>query len=556
MEKNKLDYLQIDKFRKLKDISINVAERITVIAGHNGIGKSTILGLIANGSELKKYRSYFDKTFQSKFQEIFHLDSNNDYHSEQNEKYSFIMKYTYEGETLYKKGTISNHDGRLKVVPRNSNEVGKLTNESFLDVGANAKVTIPTIYIGMSRVIPIGETDEALYTLQSSNSPSEEDIRFMNEAYIEIIGNEPMENEKISKQSLKHTTKRSIGPSFVDYPFQTVSLGQDSLSSILTAILSFRKLKRELDEGDGINYNGGLLVIDEIDACLHPSAQEKLLNILDRAAKDLNLQIVVTSHSLTIIKEVLAKQLQTMQNPADEKTYYNVIYLQNTMDPHIMKDPTYLKIKNDMFLRFNRYQDHSQVVKVYFEDEEAYFLYKTLMRHLTIDRLTDINLEEVIAHINCDTLLKLPDKDSYFRNVLIMPDGDVKTGRYEPYIERHDNICPLPSDVAPEVLVYNYLKYLLEDMSHSFWKNNLDHLHGQIVRDRIIKDIEDKIQSRSDKKSREYFKEWFNEYKDLFEKTEIISYWMNDNPDEVTEFEFQMKISLDYLKEKILKEDG
>jgi predicted ATPase len=41
-------------FRMLKNITINIADRITVIAGHNGIGKSTILGLIANGSEIKK----------------------------------------------------------------------------------------------------------------------------------------------------------------------------------------------------------------------------------------------------------------------------------------------------------------------------------------------------------------------------------------------------------------------------------------------------------------------------------------------------------------------
>ena len=34
-------------FRKLGSISIPFAERITVIAGHNGIGKSTILALVA-----------------------------------------------------------------------------------------------------------------------------------------------------------------------------------------------------------------------------------------------------------------------------------------------------------------------------------------------------------------------------------------------------------------------------------------------------------------------------------------------------------------------------
>ena len=35
-------------FRKLRSLKVEFAERLTVIAGHNGIGKSTILGLVAN----------------------------------------------------------------------------------------------------------------------------------------------------------------------------------------------------------------------------------------------------------------------------------------------------------------------------------------------------------------------------------------------------------------------------------------------------------------------------------------------------------------------------
>ncbi|WP_371069601.1 AAA family ATPase [Sediminibacillus sp. JSM 1682029] len=552
--RNKLNSIYIDKFRKLKNIRIEIAERITVIAGHNGIGKSTILGLIANGSELKKYKSYFDKTFQSKFQEIFHLDTSSDYHTDNSKKYSFLMKYTYEDELLFKKGNISNHGGRLKVVPRNSDENGKLTSENFKDIGESAKVNIPTLYVGMSRVIPIGETDDKLYSLQTSNSVHEDDISFMNYAYREIIGNEKMGNEKIPKQTLKHTTKRSIGPDFEDYPFQTVSLGQDSLSSILSAVLSFRKLKREM-EADGKEYKGGILVIDEIDACLHPSAQEKLLSILDSEAKKFNLQIIMTSHSLTILKEILSKQLQTKQNPADGKLYYNVIYLQDTINPRIMKNPNYLKIKNDMFLRFNKYKDNFQDIKVYFEDPEALYLFKSVIKNLNIDRLEDVNLQKISAQISCDTLLKLPDKDSYFQSVIIMPDGDVKGGHYQSLIDKHPNICPLPGNHSPEKLIYNYLKKLVENIEHNYWKNNQEFVHTQLVRDNLIKDLEDRLDGSS-KKQREHFKEWFNKHINIFNQTEIISYWMNDYEDEVTTFEYNLKISIDYLKQRSLRDSN
>ncbi len=56
--------ISLHPFRKLKKIEINFSERITLIAGHNGIGKSTILGLVANGSGLteKTFITYSGRT--------------------------------------------------------------------------------------------------------------------------------------------------------------------------------------------------------------------------------------------------------------------------------------------------------------------------------------------------------------------------------------------------------------------------------------------------------------------------------------------------------------
>src|SRR5690554_1766910 len=180
---DKIKLIRIIRFRKLRNISINIANRVTVLAGHNGIGKSTILGLIANGSELKAHKSYFDKLFQSQFQEIFHLDLKSDYITDKDHKYSVLLDYEYQGDTIYKKCTISKHgEDRLKVVPRNVKEDGTITNEIVSNVGASGKVPIPTIYIGMSRVIPIGESDKQLYSLTSSNKINEEDIKFLNNA--------------------------------------------------------------------------------------------------------------------------------------------------------------------------------------------------------------------------------------------------------------------------------------------------------------------------------------------------------------------------------------
>ncbi|MDL0421378.1 AAA family ATPase [Caldibacillus thermoamylovorans] len=553
VSRNKINWIHIHHFRKLKDIRIDIGERITVIAGHNGIGKSTILGLIANGSELKGYQSYFDKIFQSQFQEIFHLDINNDYSTDKEKKYSVLLSYEYNNSSLYKKCNVSKHGDRLKIVPRNAKEDGVLIREIIADVRADAKVPIPTLYIGMSRVIPIGESDKNLYSLTTSSNINQDDILYLNYAYKQIIGDERLTDDKVTKQNLKHSTKRSIGPEFVDYPYQSVSLGQDSLSSILTAIISFKKLKREMGE----QYKGGILVIDEIDACLHPSAQERLIRVIDEAAKKFDLQIICTSHSLTVIKEIMGRKIQTGQNPADGKLYYNVIYLQNTMDPKVMRDPNYKKIKNDMFLRFTDFYDSKQQVKIYLEDKEAQFFFDSIIKSITDKiNLDGIRIDRISANISCDTLLKLPSKDTYFKSVIIITDGDVKRrSSYNRIITKNENIVALPGDKSPEEIIHAYLEELVNNPDHAFWMDNQEFLHSQLVRDNMLREINSQLENASDKKRREWYKIWFQEHQNIFDKTKIISYWMKDNEDDVTDFVFQFNIALDYMRSHYLQYD-
>ena len=68
-------------FRMLGKMKIEISDRITAIAGHNGVGKSTILGLIANGSEIKRSQgaTMFNRAFQAQFHELFVLDEKSDY---------------------------------------------------------------------------------------------------------------------------------------------------------------------------------------------------------------------------------------------------------------------------------------------------------------------------------------------------------------------------------------------------------------------------------------------------------------------------------------------
>jgi predicted ATPase len=52
-------------YRKLGKLMIKFADRLTLIAGHNGIGKSTIQGLVANtfGVSKRGAKCYFGELF-------------------------------------------------------------------------------------------------------------------------------------------------------------------------------------------------------------------------------------------------------------------------------------------------------------------------------------------------------------------------------------------------------------------------------------------------------------------------------------------------------------
>lgn len=61
--------LKLNDFRQFKNMDILLGKRLTVLAGRNSTGKSTILGVLANSGELKKKdgTTYSDGQFRAEF---------------------------------------------------------------------------------------------------------------------------------------------------------------------------------------------------------------------------------------------------------------------------------------------------------------------------------------------------------------------------------------------------------------------------------------------------------------------------------------------------------
>lgn len=589
----KLKKISFDEkgFRKLKNIEIPIAPYITAIAGHNGIGKSTILGLIANCSGLSKgEKSFFGKVFQSNFQEAFHLDYFQDYdnyhingtkkadtpkvtvqyHVETNQDGSFIelnkicavsiQKHAIK-ERLYKNHMIKvpedkhidpNHSldledfdnnslssssepliniWRLRIIPRtqqlpNTPEI-EVLDEKLKGAG---KMPIPTLYLGMSRMTPIGEFDAELIDKKTIRKMNGEDKNFIVNSFKDVLYFDESDNE-ITAHSFSSSKKSSYLPSFPYHSF-TVSLGQDSLSSIVTALASFNYLKRTSPQ----TYSGGILVIDEVDAGLHPRAQEKLINLLHTQARKLNLQIILTTHSLTVIKTILSKN----EHPGEKVN--DVVYLQDSNFPRIMENPTYTKIKNDMLV-LAPLEDKPETIKLYFEDDEALFFFKQILKYKNIIHDKDYfgkELELISLSVGCNILLDLHKGDSYFQSVILIPDNDVFSSESNrKTIAENPNICPLPNDSTftdntrhternPEMILYRFLQRKLEGHNDNFWKQMPGAYTSDYVRDRVM--------TLTSNSNRDENKKWFQDNVNFIEKSGIIEKWCGENEKQVDMF--------------------
>lgn len=76
----KISKLNINNFRLFKNQIFFLGKYITVFSGTNAVGKSTLLGILGNSSELKTKdgRPILQKQFRTEFSEIFKMSQDFD----------------------------------------------------------------------------------------------------------------------------------------------------------------------------------------------------------------------------------------------------------------------------------------------------------------------------------------------------------------------------------------------------------------------------------------------------------------------------------------------
>lgn len=539
--KTQLKKLIIEKFRALNNVEVEFGDAITVICGKNGTSKSSILGIAAQifsfdndyvKNEPISYKQITGFPFKSKYRDHFRISQAFDVPGS--------MKVSIELKDGY---TNQDATARLELMTRGDAPRAVVRNNSTATGGANTSrnFTHPVIFLSLKRLYPITDRTYEIKDFDYLNNHKQEFINLTNELL-----------NRSSANAIGTGGTISSAVSYGDnYDQESVSAGEDNAGQIVLALMSFRKLKEEYAD-----YKGGLLLIDEADAGLFPTAQINLLKILERECRDLNLQVIMTSHSPVLIEYAFEKSKQFRQR-------YKTIYLSNTYgDIQVQHDWSWAQINADLLATTIPLTKTINLPKinVYFEDGEASDFFAQIMFKQPIKKFTSPMNNITLGCSNYFNLIDHKIAEFSERSIICLDaDQQLKANI------KYKTIVLLPGHLPPDQLIFEHLYNL--KANNPYWQNNsqftrsvFTNLASEVISEFSITgdqvDIKEKVkQYAGNKRPREIFKRFY--------KNETIQYlcklnnpsnpwvnWISENPELVNEFLNKFKDTMCHVMQK------
>jgi predicted ATPase len=381
----------ISKLRGWDNQSVEFHFPVCAIVGENGSGKTTILRAIACAYEnmLEKTKSYYpSKLF---------LNTKWDGSSvQQGALISYVVK---EGDK-----TIT--DSKWK----------KTQDWGYSPKGNRQKRAV--VFLDISRTLPLDATAGYAKIAKLTIEDVGKDTIIPNDLMVQY--SHIMSGNYSNARFTHATTNKEVGILTRDYgeisQFHQ-GAGEDSLLDLM------RVLQTIPDQA--------LLIIDEVDASLHPKAQRRLANFLITFARKKKLQVVLSTHSPYIFEEI----------PPDGR-----IFIQKLSDGS--RDIQY-GVSTNYAMGLIDDERHPDLY-IYVEDREAkVFVLEILKKEPSIwnrveaKEVGDIEVVKTIGRLCKNN--KLPN-----RGIAIL-DGDAGE-------DINGNCLYLPSNRSPEALVFQDLK--------------------------------------------------------------------------------------------------
>lgn len=529
-----INKIEIKKYRKLENINFEFKEGINIISGTNGTCKTSLLHIISNSfqaviktadwvndTKILDIIKGLNKLNNPKIESLTRGDD--EYNDPAPGVEGPLFKCTYYDEKILefrRHNTSKGEKNRFAIKPKYP--VGKRETLPMF----------PVIYLGLFRLFSFGEFLDDEKIKKITNKFPVEYLNEIKKIYENFTGIKVEYQNQVNMGGIKNRAQFKSKEKGIDS--NTISAGEDNLFIILTALISLRYYFENINSNNKVE---SILLIDEIDATLHPAFQIKLLDLFKEYSQKYKIQIIFTTHSVSLLEYGLMQK-------------QNVIYLiDNINKVELMEDVNYYKI--EMFLKNKTRKEIflPKKIPIFTEDDEARLILKELMDFY---KDKDEDFKKVItsfhlvnAKFSCETLKNIFQKDKILQNV--MPFICILDGDNEKNLK--NKIGVLPGKAAPEKVFFDYAIFLYEsDDCSDFWSDSTIINQGiskinyrENVKSKIDEMEENinklKLEGRETKGiRREKSKKIFNDNIDFF--TFLIRYWLNDknNDEEIKNF--------------------
>ena len=467
--------IHVNKYRKIENIDFDFTKGINVISGTNGTCKTSLLHIISNSFQAVTKKCNWLK-------DSICLDIIRQVNNMMNPKIETLAKgdKSHNDPANGLKGTIFSVDyygySSMNFRRHNSKINNRYAVKPWYRKGTAEKLPFcPVIYLGLTRLYPFGEylNDEFVKKLEK-NLP----IEYQNEIskiYKELTG---ITISSVNSQKMGDIKVRADFDSDIEgIDSNTISSGEDNLFIIITALISLKYYFQSIETRNEVE---SILLIDEFDATLHPSLQEKLLKIFRKFSSEYKIQIVFTTHSLSTVESSL-------------KNKDNLIYLIDNINNVVLMDlPDIYKIKRHLsdITGDDIYLNNS--IPIFTEDAEARIFLNILFDHYL---KTKVGFDRVKGYFHLvDANIGAKNLEAIFSDGRLLEttmkcicilDGDQ-------HIDLNKYIITLPGNLSPEKLIMKYANDIYVNDS-DFWTNNfiLEMNFGKLhFRDSIKPDID------------------------------------------------------------------
>lgn len=350
----------IKELKGLKNLNITFEKPLTAIMGVNGSGKTTIIHALAccfapesKWGQNRKFSYFFTPNPNASWKNSY-----------------FTLYYNDFNKACSKAESQLYHKDFDRWAPRYS-----------------TRPIRDTVYLGIDSCLPeieiLSNTARITYSTNSMNDKISQKIIsdasvILNKDYYELTSN-------------KTSTRALIGVkthSGLAYSSLSMGSGEQRIFKILETVYTAPAYS--------------MILIDEIDLLLHPSALSKLITILYQKALDKHLQIIFTTHSLL------------MNNLTD---FVDIRFLESTPQKTLVYD--YMSSN----IIYTMTEDVTRPIKMYVEDNLSSSIIKLIS--LSLNLKSKVEIKKFGSIENAFTLaagMILKQEDT--KNTLIVLDGD------------------------------------------------------------------------------------------------------------------------------------